>query len=139
MNLRQILPLLFALLTIGCVTDEKLASVDFPAPPGEPQVQAQAYFERILKDPYSARFQFGPLVKGWVKDGLIAGGKTHFGWVQIVEINAKNSFGAYVGSKPHYLLFLDDGAVRDITDDVTISHMGGVDVSQVAPKHKAGD
>lgn len=122
--------LLFAFVALvflsGCVTREQLSQADYGKPPENAQAMARAYLADTLKDPESARVEFGPLMKGWSKDGLIMGGTTHFGWVQVLEVNAKNSFGAYTGKKTRYLMFKDGRFFRDITDSLELAGMSGV-------------
>ena len=67
-----------------------------------------------LKDPFSARYNFGQPQKGVSQDGWARGGKKHFGWIVPVSINAKNSYGGYTGDKQYYF-FLSDGQIGDIT------------------------
>jgi len=118
--------LIAACFLAGCVTQDQLAAADFGPVPTDTEKQCRQYFEEVLKDPESARYRFVAVKQGWAKDGLIMGGKTHFGWVQIVEVNAKNSYGGYTGYKTHYLLFVNGRLARDITDDVNLSGMAGV-------------
>jgi len=51
----------------------------------------------VLKDPMSAQYQFAVPTKGYMHDAPIAGGKIHYCWKVEAKINAKNSFGGYVG------------------------------------------
>lgn len=75
---------------------------------------ARAYILSSLKDPDSAQFRNGDLRKGWVRDGLLRGGAYHFGWIYSVDVNAKNSFGGYVGYQKHYIL-IQNGSRSDVT------------------------
>lgn len=62
----------------------------------------KSYNEDYLKDPYSAKYRFGRLYKGYLFT-LFDGRK--FGYVIDIDMNAKNSYGAYVGYKRwRYLL-----------------------------------
>lgn len=60
------------------------------------RAQATAYLKSNLKDPYSARISFAP-PKGPLVCGLL---------------NAKNSFGAYSGATPFYIVFGETGAIK---------------------------
>jgi hypothetical protein len=51
----------------------------------------------------------------WCKDGWLAGGKKHFGWIVPTWINAKNGFGGYTGEQLYVMFFFDD-KVTDATD-----------------------
>lgn len=107
----------------GCVTTENISAADYGPAPANAEQQSREWLERVLKDPESARLKFGPLVKAVTKDGLVYGGKTHAGWVQIVEVNAKNSYGGYTGYKPYYLFFLGGAITADIYAGVQVGQM----------------
>lgn len=69
-----------------------------------------------LRDPYSAVYRFETPRKGYVKDGLLVGGKIHYGWIVPVWINAKNGFGGYTGAQLFYAMFFsENGNVGDVT------------------------
>lgn len=59
------------------------------------QAVALAYFNRVLKDPYSARYEWGTIEQGTFRGAFDRFGAT--GWILTVDVNAKNSYGAYVG------------------------------------------
>lgn len=121
-----IIALVAVLLFAGCVTSEQLAVADYGPAPTDAEAQSKTYFEKALRDPDSAKYKFETLGRGWVKDGLVMGGKTHYGWIQVVSVNAKNGFGGYTGAKDHYLFFRDGKLVRDITGEVVAAKMGGL-------------
>jgi hypothetical protein len=108
----------------ACVTSEQIAQADYGPPPTDVETQAKSYFETALKDSETARYKFGTLDKGWTKDLLVAGGKAHFGWIQIVSVNSKNSYGAYTGFQEYYLLFERGTLVGDVTD-LVLAAQGG--------------
>ena len=59
-----------------------------------------------LKDPFSAQTQnirIGGM--GGIQNGILNGGEWRFGWIVSFQVNAKNSYGAYVGWRPRYLLW----------------------------------
>ena len=59
-----------------------------------------------LKDPFSA--QTRDVKVGWmggIKNGLINGGEWRYGWTISFLVNAKNSYGAYTGWHPRYLVW----------------------------------
>lgn len=80
------------------------------------------YFLATLKDPSS--IQYGDMTsptKGFFQNRapLITGGKvsTVYGWIVNTSINAKNSYGGYVGFKPYSFLFRGEQIVHiDIPD-----------------------
>jgi len=60
----------------------------------------------ILKDPDSARYGFyGEPVKWY------AGRDRKFGWATCAAINAKNSFGGYVGARQYFFLIREEVVV----------------------------
>jgi hypothetical protein len=69
-----------------------------PADEEKAQAAVEAYFGRELKDPYSAVWKFTPLKRS---DGRLLGGiglsTMRPGWFMCGSVNAKNSFGGYVG------------------------------------------
>ncbi|KGT86143.1 hypothetical protein NG99_26645 [Erwinia typographi] len=67
-----------------------------------------------LKDPDSAKYKFGEPKKAYLQGGLSDNFKMHYGWVVPVSVNAKNSYGAYVGYKTQYYMFVD-GQMIDAT------------------------
>lgn len=68
--------------------------------PNNYQEMIKEYFAIRLKDPYSAKYDFRrkPL-KGYIQDLKINKGRPTFGWLVFFTYNAKNSYGAYTGSK----------------------------------------
>ena len=72
-----------------------------------------------LKDPGSAQFRHGACIKDhWNSIPIMRMG-IEFGWIQRGEVNAKNSFGAYVGFQPYKVLIKNGQAVRwCINDDI---------------------
>jgi hypothetical protein len=76
--------------------------------PSDYQTQAVAYFQDVLKDPDSAKYQFGTPRRAYGNNGLVYGGNVAFtGWAVPVAINAKNSFGGYTGFEPFLVIFVD--------------------------------
>lgn len=83
--------------------------------PSLAQADVKSLAKSILKDPMSAQYRFGSIRKGAVQDGFLYGGKKHYGYIFIVGINAKNSFGGYTGEKIHYFLF-SGGKIIHVTN-----------------------
>ena len=63
------------------------------------------FLHNYLKDPLSAVCDWNPIYRGATKDGLLDGHKSHFGYVLDGKVNAKNSFGGYIGYKPYKFVF----------------------------------
>lgn len=71
-----------------------------PPPPNHQDLEAQAIRAR-LKDPESARFEFGV---GEIRRDAIQSGFASptpiLVWRTVVQVNAKNSYGGYTGFQP---------------------------------------
>lgn len=92
---------------------------------GEPPVEyvkiIKTYLENSLKDPFSAQYKdFSLPIKGSYQksdiiqsptlvnvNGYVQVTNIH-GWQVVVEVNAKNSYGAYVGWKTYTFIFRDE-------------------------------
>ena len=61
--------------------------------------------KRQLKDPASARIRFAKAARAWGRSVDREG--TLFGWRVTAFVNAKNSYGGYVGEKPYSFMFRD--------------------------------
>lgn len=74
----------------------------------------KSWFDGNLKDPESARYKVGCLVKGYVKNAALSGrpGMEFVGWLARVDVNAKNSYGGYNGFKPYIAAVEPGGSVR---------------------------
>lgn len=91
------------LLLAGCATapshDELVAATE--ADPNPPEREAgiamiESAIRAQLKDPESARFEWpNGFVHGWYQ---VPFGQRYIGWITCGRVNAKNSFGGYVGS-----------------------------------------
>ena len=105
-------------LLAGCATaptPQELASLDYGAPISRDDAVA-AVKDRVsqsLKDPGSATYQCGDIDTGWRKGNTALGGGLIAGYIINCAINAKNSFGGYVGAKTYQFL-LHDGTVERI-------------------------
>lgn len=93
----------------GPPTKEELASADYGSyvTQYEARRKAKEFFADYLKDPYSAQYQWGTIEKGWIREAPISGGNLIFGYILRVNVNAKNSYGAYIGYKPYVFIFYD--------------------------------
>src|SRR5438477_6228366 len=98
----QVIAILLTLIA-GCAsapTAEKLANADYGDYPANYRQLIRDFFQVALKDPDSAQYQFREPYKGYSKKALIVGGGVDkYGWICNVNVNAKNSYGGYTGSK----------------------------------------
>ena len=102
----------FLLGLSGCVTiypsyaptEEELANADYGEKPTQYKEQIETYVKAILIDPESAQFtDYSTPNKGWSSKS--PGSFKYFGWLVCVDVNAKNSFGGYVGRNTYYFIF----------------------------------
>ncbi|MCD1609850.1 MULTISPECIES: hypothetical protein [Stutzerimonas] len=94
----------------GCAappTQQEIAAADYgmPIEQAEAEEKAKEVFSRTLKDPYSAQYAFGKIYKGYSLTAPLQGRKASYGYMLDVMVNAKNSYGGYVGAKPYRFMF----------------------------------
>lgn len=110
--LNMSLAIFLAALTISCVSApsrEELQSADYGPFPELYEETIKSFMSNRLKDPMSAQFNFRGLPKTmWAGGGL--GGPRKYGWGVCALINARNSFGGYVGFQNHFFL-INNGSV----------------------------
>lgn len=96
-----------SLAIAGCATppsQQELESADYGAYPVSYEQIIKNRMSTILKDPDSAQYRFLNTPKtGWNSFG----GKK-FGYIVCVNINAKNSYGGYVGYRMSYFMIKND-------------------------------
>jgi hypothetical protein len=132
--MRVMLPI--CLLLAGCATapsaDEIVAATSQPAPDraaGTAMIE-QAVRE-TLKDPDSAKFEWPHgFVSGWYQQPF---GKKYVGWITCGTVNAKNSYGGYVG-KQAVIGVINGGAVIGTDLDSPGIYGGGGLVSSACSK-----
>lgn len=91
---------------------EEISTADYGQPIAQENAvkQATLYLETVLKDPESMRAQWGQVQKVWWKNEFQWG--YQFGYVLLGMINAKNSFGGYVGAKQYQFYFRDGSLMK---------------------------
>jgi hypothetical protein len=83
------------------------ADSDFgPPPPDDHNKLEEQSILSTLRDPESARFEFGPVVKGTIPKGF-ASPTPILVWITSVRVNAKNGFGGYTGFKKYGFAWRD--------------------------------
>ena len=114
--MKRVMGALCLALFTGCSTmvSENEEGLSGPRPTEEQVKNAvQVYVDGVgLKDPSSAQVKdviIGGRAK-WYK-GLVNGGGYNYGWEVSFQLNAKNSFGGYVGFQPRKILVCDGGRV----------------------------
>ena len=104
--MRFFIVLIVAMFLEGCglvaqkKADELLSrstQADWGVLDSDHEATERAYILQTLKDPYSAMFRFSTPTRG-VSHSL---GEPVLAWYSLVYVNAKNSFGGYVGERPY--------------------------------------
>lgn len=105
----------------GCATQKppsqaEISTANYGELPKNYKEQITNSLSSRLKDPYTAQFTFLPPFKGYSQDGpwSPSGGKSYFGWVAPVLVNAKNSYGGYTGNQKYVFMF-SGGVLYDVT------------------------
>ena len=113
--LASFIVLLLSACASGPPTQQELAAADYGASITQENAQdlAKEFLSRHLKDPYSAQYQWGSIYQGWMREAPINGGGLVFGYILDVSVNAKNSFGGYVGFKPYKFVFYG-GSIKTV-------------------------
>lgn len=114
----RVLFLLFAMLLLsGCMTTPsttQLSNANYGQLPSNYKENIQNAIIGGLKDPDSAKFKFGEPRKAYLQGGLPDDFKMYYGWAVPVSVNAKNSYGGYVGYKTMYYMY-SNGQLFDAT------------------------
>ena len=111
-GMRKLTLLMFAFVLGACATPPTAAELDDVVLQAEPTpeqaVEAiKAIMLDILKDPDSAKYRVVKIGKGWMTKSNARGSWKSIGWRVDVQINGKNSYGAYIGYQLHHFI-LDD-------------------------------
>lgn len=122
--------LLAACAPMPVVTQQQLATADYGSPITQTQAEqlAKSWLDGTLKDPYSAVEQWQPVQKGIVTTSLLDGHKELPGYIMDGMVNAKNSYGGYVGARAYRFLFRDGSIERVMAADPDTGAM--VDVTR---------
>jgi hypothetical protein len=113
-----------ALFASGCAFQHPTADqFTYINPPRYYESSVKAYFEPRLKDPESARYNFGAPARAYANNGSLRGGEVVWrGYAVPVRVNAKNSYGGYTGGKDYIILFNGDNPVYDTTNSSPLFH-----------------
>ncbi|MDX7993257.1 hypothetical protein [Xenorhabdus littoralis] len=111
----------FLALIIGCVfivsgcvapmTKQEIASAKYDELPANYQEKLKSIIAGTLKDPDSAKYIFHNTRLAYTPS------TKNVAYVVPVDINAKNSYGAYTGYKTRYFVYMD-GKYKDVTTGV---------------------
>lgn len=110
---KLLISILAAISLAGCAaapTNEEAAAADYGSYPDDYQQIVKSHMEGILKDPDSAKYQFlDTPQKAWNSIGGLK-----FGYAVCARINAKNSYGAYIGYKTSYFLIRNNTVIHTL-------------------------
>lgn len=103
----------FSVFISGCATmptPEQAANADYGSYPSNYESIVKNYYNSILKDPGSANFQhISSPEKRWYGGNFMP---AKYGYLVCASVNAKNSYGGYVGYSTDGL-FIRNGYVID--------------------------
>jgi hypothetical protein len=99
-----------AVYLTGCATEppfptpQQIATADYGAPLTiDWQAAIKGWSRKKLNDPLSAQYMFKrPPQKGYIQTVLFG---TMFDYFAVVEVNAKDCSGAYIGFQPYLFVF----------------------------------
>ena len=117
LNIRLIIGAYLLTVLSACATaptKEQLATADYGRDLSSDECSkiAESFIANQLKDPASAQFRNETCEKGYWQSVPILGLPVAFGWLQQGEVNAKNSFGGYVGYSMYQVLIKNDSVLR---------------------------
>ena len=129
-----LLAIVSLLLLVACapmpvITQQQLATADYGAPVTQAEAEslAKAWLAGYLKDPYSAVTTWQPAVKGIVTTSLLDGHRELPGYIMDGSVNAKNSYGGYVGERAFRFLIRDGKVERVMAADPDTGVMEDID------------
>jgi hypothetical protein len=105
-----------ALSLAGCQalpTAQDAANADFGPYPDNYKEITQAYYASILKDPESAKYQSIEMPHQATFGSIFEGSR--YGYLVCATLNAKNSYGGYIGNQTDGLLIRDGVVIKYIS------------------------
>lgn len=111
---KYVLVLFGALLLSGCMStpsSTELSNAYYGELPQYYEGQIKQTIGDRLKDADSAKYQFGTPSKAYLQGGMAENFKMYYGWAIPVRVNAKNSYGAYVGYQDYMFMYLNNNLV----------------------------
>ncbi len=121
--------LLVACAPMPAITQQQLATADYGAPVTQAEAEslAKEWLSGYLKDPYSAVETWQPAAKGIVTTSLLDGHRELPGYIMDGSVNAKNSYGGYVGARAFRFLIRDGRVERVMAADPETGVMEDID------------
>jgi len=102
----------------GCVTaptEQELAALDYGSHPTDYKKTINEYLDRVLKDPPSKRVVFLAGPRTMYRKSPMLGGGIKAGYAVCADVNARNSFGGYTGSKLSWFLISNNRVIEAYT------------------------
>ena len=121
--MKPIPTLILAGTLFGCAhlpTPEEIAHADYGPFPDNYEQIVKIYYSSVLKDPNSAIYKEITSPRTWALGNRLEGAK--FGYLVCVTLNAKNSYGGYVGYKTDALLIRNSAVIEYIQNGVYFGH-----------------
>ncbi len=120
-KLKLIPAIILILLASGCASSPASNAVDinnadYGKYPVEYASIVKTFLGSYMKDPYSAVYRFsGKPYKAYLRSAPISGGQaTTFGYISEVWVNAKNSYGAYIGERLYRVYIHNEVAYQTV-------------------------
>ena len=134
----KFIPIGLALVALfGCASDAQRAdeafdiykqtlpekNAEYGLPPKNYEKTIKDYLAKSLKDPYSAHYSEFSTPR---QEHVIYNKKPVYGYSVCVKVNAKNSYGAYIGNQVHWFFFKDGQITRsnNVTAGATMIYRG---------------
>jgi uncharacterized protein YceK len=126
--MKLLICLTVALTLGGCATTvrrpspEAVAAATFSPVPADIEGRIKAQYQVMLKDPYSAVYQFGAPRRAYFRgpSGMV------YGYMVAVHVNAKNSYGGYTGGELYHWGWAD-GVLLNATNTVKFGGAAFID------------
>lgn len=115
--MKKLFVIILSFCLFGCMATPSandLANANFGNKPISYEENIKNVIGAGLKDPFSAQYKFGEPKKGYYQEGPSENFLLRYGWIIPVQVNAKNSYGAYVGFKNKYFMISEE-KLYDIT------------------------
>jgi hypothetical protein len=123
------------------VTWVERASADYGAPisPLEAKRKAEEFFSRNLYDPHSAKYAWGNIERGWLRDIRSPNhvGDVVFGYALDAFVNEKNRRGDYIGYLRYQFIFYE-GSIKIVyaerLEDSLVLRLWNIRWTQIYPE-----
>lgn len=127
-NLRLAVSISFFVLLVACAaapTNEQRANANFGTPmsQGDCERLIKSAIELTLKDPSSAQYRAISQCRRAIDLIIVRGGNEYVAAYRIdVQVNARNSFGAYVGFTPYAAVMRNGEILQLVSGKCSYSH-----------------